>query len=204
VPEMTKEPVENSVLNPSRRGFAAMGLVAAAWSGSAGAAPLAGNLKPQKTRSLKVMVDGNLFRPEAGEHPGLVMFASAAAAHSTNAAVANQLASQGWAVLLVETAALGDPTRITREARAHVEWLLAQPGVSASASQAVHDDKMHGFTLRGVSAAQPTFSFASREERRSAAACNILFAAPGALLAKDPARYDSLSAATRAIYRRAA
>lgn len=205
MPEITKESAGNSILNPSRRGFAAMGVIAAAWSGSAVAAPLANSIKPLKTGSLKVKVDGNLFQPEAGEHPGLVMFSSAAAAKSANAAVAHQLASQGWAVLLVEFGAVEDPTRITRETRAHVDWLVAQQGVSGSAAHATHGDrKMQGFILRSVSAAQPSFSLASREERRTAAAYNLLFAAPGALLAKDRARLESLNSAARSIYRRAA
>jgi hypothetical protein len=206
VPEITKEPAGNSVLNPSRRGFAAMGVIAAAWSGSAVAAPLAGNFKPQKAGALKVKVDGNLFRPEVGEHPGLVMFASAAVSSSANAAVAQQLASQGWSVMLVDSVPVDDPARITRAARAHVHSLLAQPGVLETTTPSANEDDraMRGFMLRSVSAAQPSLSLASREERRSAAASNILFAAPGALLKKDQARFESLSGAARALHRRAA
>lgn len=201
----TIKPAKNLVLNPSRRQFAALGAVAAVCSGSAVAAPLAKSAKSRKTGSLKVKVESNLFRPELGEHPGLVMYASAVAAKSANAAVAHQLASQGWAVLLVEHGAVTDPRGITRETRAHVESLVAQPGVARPVAHATHgDSKMHGFILRSVSAAQPSLSLASREERQSAAVCNVLFAAPGALLAKDRARLESLNSAARAVYRRAA
>jgi hypothetical protein len=204
VSEASSNPGRNLALNPSRRQFAALGAVAAICSGSAAAAPLASSITPLKMGALKVKVDGNLFRPEVGEHPGLVMFASAAAANSANAAVAHQLAAQGWAVLLVETRAVDDPTRITRAARAHVGWLVAQPGVAAPGAQATHGDKMHGFTLRNVSAAQPSLSLVSREERRSAATCNLLFAVPSGLVTKDRVRFESLSSAARAIYRRSA
>ncbi len=205
MPEATMKSASNLDFSPSRREFAVVGAAATLYSGSAVAAPLADNFKPAKAAPLKVKADGKLFRPEKGEHPGLVMYASAAATASANAAVAHQLASQGWAVLLVETGAIDDPTRITRETRAHVEYLVAQPGVSGSVAHATYgDSKMHGFTLRNVSAAQPSLSLASREQRRSAAVCNVLFAAPGALLAKDQARIESLNSAARAMYRRAA
>lgn len=199
--EAITKPAMNLVLNPSRRQFAALGAVAAVCSGHAVAAPLASHAMSRKTGTLKVKIEGNLFRPQVGEHPGLVMYASAAATKSANAAVAQQLASEGWAVLLVEAGLTDDPLRIAVDTRAHVGWLISQNGVSASGTD---NDKMHGFVLRNFSAAQPMLSMASREKRQCAATCNILFAAPKALLAKDKARTESLSSAARAIYRRAA
>jgi hypothetical protein len=196
VSEATINPVRNLALNPSRRQFAALGAVAAIYSGSAAAAPLASNTKPLKTGSLKVTVDGNLFRPEAGEHPGLVMFASAAAANSANAAVAHQLASQGWAVLLVATQVTDDPDRINQAARKHIDWLVTQSGVAAVPAK--ESAANHGYSLHSFGAAQPRLSLASRDERRSAAASAVLFAAPAALLAKHS---ENLNAAARALHR---
>lgn len=200
--EAANKITENRVFKPSRREFAAVSTVAALWSGNAVAAPLSASTKPQAVRSFAAGAHGMLFRPEAGEHPGLVMFESPGSSRSANAAVAQQLASQGWAVLLVETKVTDDPAVIIRDARAHVDWLVAQPGVSAPNADPV--SKMHGFTLRSFSAAAPALSLASRDERRAAATSNMLFAAPGAVLAKDKRRCDSLNVAARALYKRSA
>lgn len=189
-----------SVIAPSRRQFAALGAVTALWGGSAVAAPTSVARKPLAVRSVRAESGTMLFRPETGEHPGLVMFETSGSSHSANAAVAQQLASQGWAVLLVGPHSIDDPARITRDTRGYVRWLVSQPGVAAITAK--ERDSMDGFTLRSFSAAQPSLSLASREERRAAAACNVLFAAPGALLAKDGARCQSLNSAARALYRR--
>ncbi len=123
------------MFNPTRRQFAAFGSVAALWSGSAGAATLTNTASPAKAASHNVQRQGNLFQPETGEHPGLVMFASAAASRSANAAVAQQLASQGLAVLLVEAPVTDDPDRVIHDARVHIDWLVSQSGVAAESGQ---------------------------------------------------------------------
>lgn len=202
---MTKaanKPVKNLVFNPSRRQFAAVGAAAALWSGNAGATTLAAAAKPTKAASLKVQNKGNLFHPETDEHPGLVMFASAAVSHSANAAVAHQLASQGWAVLLVDAPEHADPARVNREAQAHAEWLVAQPGVlkTQNATTTAGASK-HSFVLRSFSAAHPVLSLASRTERRAANASGTLFAAPAAILAQSKNCLNSLHSAARSLHR---
>jgi hypothetical protein len=182
--------------NPNRREFAVLGAVAAFCSGSASATSLTDTTKSASPVSLTVNRQGNLFRPESGEHPGLVMFAAPAASHSANAAVAQQLASQGWAVLLVENHGTDDPARISRDAHAHADWLVAQPGVAAVSPEG--NDAKHGFTLRSFSAVQPKLSLANREQRQAASASAVLFAAPTDMLAK---RAESLNAAARALHR---
>jgi hypothetical protein len=196
VPKAQNKPIRDLVFNPTRRQFAAFGSVAALCSGSAGATSLTVGASSAKAPSHSVHRQGNLFRPESGEHPGLVMFASAAASHSANAAVAEQLASQGWAVLLVESHSSKDPDRINRDARAHVDWLVTQSGVAAIPAK--ESAANHCYTLRSFCAAQPKFSLASRDERQSASASAVLFAAPAALLAKHS---ENLNAAARALYR---
>lgn len=202
---MTKaanKPVKNLVFNPSRREFAAVGATAAFWSGSAGATTLATAAQSTKTASLKVQKKGNLFHPATDEHPGLVMFASAAASRSANAAVAHQLASQGWAVLLVDTPEHSDPARVNKEAQAHTEWLVAQPGVlKAQTATVAAGTSKHGFVLRSFSAAYPALSLASRSERRTANASGTLFAAPAAILAQSKDRLNSLHSAARSLHR---
>ena len=188
--EAANKSAMNLAFKPSRRDFAAFGAVAAMGSGVA--APLAAATVSAKTSSFSVKNDGNLFRPEAGEHPGLVMFASPAASRSANAAVAHQLASKGWAVLLVDTPAHGDSVRMNSDAKVHAKSLVAQPGVLAS---------KHGFVLRSISAAHPTLSLASRAERRAANVSSTLFAAPASVLAQSADRLNSLHSAARALHR---
>jgi hypothetical protein len=110
--------------------------------------------------------------------------------------VAHQLASQGWAVLLVATQVTDDPDRINQAARKHVDWLVTQSGVAAVPAK--ESAANHGYSLHSFGAAQPRLSLASRDERRSAAASAVLFAAPAALLAKHS---ENLNAAARALYR---
>ena len=193
----------NLAVKPSRRDFAAFGAVAA--MGSSIAAPLAAASASDKPRSLVVKNEGGLFRPETGEHPGLVMFASVAASHSANAAVAHQLASQGWAVMLVNAPDYTDTVRVNRDAKAHAKWLLAQPGVSKpKKSAAANSTSTDGFVLRSFSAAHPTLSLASRAERRAANASSTLFAVPATDLAQSKDRLNSLHNAARALHRYAA
>ena len=191
--EAANKAAMNLAFKPSRRELAAFGAVAAI--GSAAAAPLSAATVATKTHSLSVKNDGHLFRPETGEHPGLVMFASPAASRSANAAVAHQLASQGWAVFLVDTPAHGDSARLNREAKAHAKSLVAQSGVLTP---------KQGFVLRSFSAAHPTLSLASRAERRAANASSTLFAVPASALAQSKDRLNSLHSAARALHRYAA
>lgn len=196
MPKSSKKSAGTQMFNPTRRQFAAFGSVAALWSGSAGAATLTNTASPAKAASHNVQRQGNLFQPETGEHPGLVMFASAAASRSANAAVAQQLASQGLAVLLVEAPVTDDPDRVIHDARVHIDWLVSQSGVAADPAK--ENALNHGYTLRSFCAAQPALSLASREQRRAASASGVLFAGPAAEFAK---RSESLNAAARALHR---
>lgn len=192
-------------IKPSRREVAAVGAVAALWSGNAGAAVLQAAAAPVGAGPLPVKVEGNLFRPESGEHPGLVMFSHAAASDAANAAVAQQLAAQGWSVMLVDTQSRSDHRKILAEAGMHVEQLLTKSGVAApgkAAKNAAAGKK--GYQLHAVSAAYPGLSLASRDERREAALSSVLFSVPTALVAKDEKRMESLRSAVRALHKRAA
>jgi hypothetical protein len=185
---------------PSRREFAAFGATAAMCS--ANAAPLAAATVSTKSVAQKVKISGNLFQPETGNHPGLVMFASAAASRSANAAVAHQLASQGWAVMLVEAPALADPSQINLDAHKHVAWLAAQPSVVTSKPVANgHGLSKQGYVLQSFSASHPALSLASREERREANCCGLLFAVPIGALAASDMRRNSLQLAARSLHR---
>lgn len=179
-----------------------MSAVTALWSGNAGATTLASAAQPIKSAPLKVQNKGNLFRPENDEHPGVVMFASAAASRSANAAVAHQLASQGWAVLLVDAPEHADTKRLNRDAQTYTEWLVAQPGVlKPIKATAAHGESKHGFVLRSFSAAHPALSLASRTERRAANTSSTLFAAPAAVIAQSKDRLNSLHSAARSLHR---
>lgn len=174
-----------SVLNTTRRQFAAMSVAAAAATGigsSASAAPL-----PVAERTVS---GGALFAPVSGEHPGLIMFASPAASASANAAVANDLATQGWTVLLVD-APVGDAQQINRAAKAHAATLAGMTGVAKADA---------GYSLRSFDEAQPLLGIGKRPAAKRAAA---LFALPVAT-AKDAARRQSLHNAARSLYRLAA
>jgi hypothetical protein len=191
-------PATKSGFTPSRREFAAFGATAAMCS--ANAAPLAAATGVTKSVVQKVKITGNLFQPETGKHPGLVMFASAAASRSANAAVAQQLAAQGWAVMLVDAPEHADTAQLNRDAQAHAKWLVSQAGVAAPerASRA-KGLASHGFVLRSFSAAHPALSLATRTERRAANASGTLFALPTATQSQD--RLNSLHSAARALHR---
>jgi hypothetical protein len=178
--------------NATRRQFAGMGAVAAAaaatgWCASANAAALPVTERALGTASAK------LFAPEAGSFPGLVMFASPAASAAANAAIARDLAGQGWSVMLVD-APNGDPQQINRAAKAHAAVLSTQTGVAVGEG---------AFVLRSFSAAQPAMSLASRSERQLAVRSGVLFALPAAA-AKSAAQQESLHRAARSLYRLAA
>lgn len=179
-----------TVLNTTRRQFAAIGMVAATaaatgFSATANAAPL-----PVAARAVAGVSVATLFAPELGEHPGLVMFASPAASRAANAVVAKELAGQGWSVLLVDPP-LGDEQQINRTAKAHTALLARQAGVAKAES---------GYSLRSFAAAPPAFSLPGR---RAGARSAVLFALP-AIAAKSDARRESLHKAARALQNLAA
>ncbi len=178
-----------------------MGAVAALWGGSAGASTLKTSTSAE-SGPFPVAVEGNVFRPEYGEHPGLVMFTYAAASNATNAAVAQQLAAQGWSVMLVPAKSTASYENIRAEARQSVHQLLARPGVAALAK--AEGSPADAYVLRNISAAKPKLSLASRAERQAAASSCVLFSVPAALVAKDKKRMESLVAAARALQGRAA
>jgi hypothetical protein len=191
---------------PSRREFA--GLSAAALSGAgvlskaANAAPIGVTVKDVTIPSHNGQTSGQLFGSATGEYPGLVMFASAAASREANAAVAQQLATQGWNVLLVKPQSINDPTQLNRDARAHYGWLAAQAGIQAPAITLTDESSdKHGFTLHSFSAAFPKLSLASRDERRTAAANGVLFAVPDLPVGKSSIVTESLRSAARSLHR---
>lgn len=170
------------VLNTTRRQFAAMGVAAVAASGFSGSASAAS--LPVAERSVS---GAALFAPTAGEHPGLVMFASPAASASANAAVARDLAKQGWAVMLV-AAPSGDVRQINQTAKAHTALLASQSGVITAEA---------GYSLRNFDEAAPLLGIGKLPGAKRGAA---LFALPVAA-AKSDARRQSLHNAARALYR---
>jgi hypothetical protein len=184
---MTDQPTK-PILNTTRRQFAALGVAAVAATGMGSAASAAALPVVESA-----LAGSTLFAPEMGEYPGLVMYASPAASQSANAAVARDLAKQGWAVMLVATPS-GDAQAINRAAKGHATALAAQPGVTGEAAD---------YSLRGVSAAQPALSLASRSERQAAVQFGVLFALPAAA-AKSATNRDSLDRAARTLYRLAA
>lgn len=97
--------------------------------------------------------------------------------------VARSLASQGWAVLLVDHASTDD-REVTEQARACVAWLEQQDVVASTGKPEarIGNGVGHGYKLRSVSAALPRFSFASADERKMAAASATLFAVPDAVV----------------------
>ena len=175
------------VFNTTRRQFAAMSVATAAASGIGSAAAAAPLSVAERTVS-----GGALFAPVSGEHPGLVMFASLAASPSANAAIAKELAGQGWAVMLVD-APSGDQAQISATAKAHTDALARQTGVATSGA----------YNLCSFSAAEPALSLATRAQRKNSVCNGVLFALPAAA-SKDEARRESLNSATRSLYRLAA
>jgi hypothetical protein len=198
VPDTSKDSTAKLAIEPTRRQFAAMGAIATTmmgWSGAAAAAPVAISERSASVATDRGQVTGKLFRPESGEQPGLVMFAFAAASPSANAAVARQLAEQGWSVLLVDAPTGASPQAINRDARAHIAWLKGQPGVAGGT-----DD----YRLRTVGATFPKLSLASRTERQAASKSAVLFAVPTGPESNTKARAESLADAARSLHRIAA
>jgi hypothetical protein len=177
--------VTKPALNATRRQFAAMGVAAVAATGIGSSASAAA---PQVAE--RAISGAAMFTPITGEYPGLVMFASPAASRSANAAVAGDLAKQGWAVLLVD-APSGDVRAINQVARAHTALLAAQPGVAKAEA---------GYSLRSFDEAAPLLGIGKLPGAQRGAA---LFAMPVAS-AKSDERRQSLHNAARALYRLAA
>jgi hypothetical protein len=200
VANASKNPAGKLAIEPTRRQFAAMGAVATSmlgWSGVAAAAPAAVSDSNVSVATELGQVAARLFKPEAGEQPGLVMFAFAAASASANAAVARQLAEQGWSVLLVDAPADATPQAINRAARAHTAWLNSQPGVAGGNRSGGADD----YRLRSIGATFPKLSLASRAERQAASRSAVLFAVPAGQDGNTKARTESLTGAARALHR---
>jgi hypothetical protein len=203
VPETSKKLTGNLAIEPTRRQFAAMGAIATTilgWSGTAAAAPIAIGERRVSVAAEQGQVAARLFQSEAGEQPGLVMFAFAAASPSANAVVARQLAEQGWSVLLVDAPTSASPQAINRDARAHIAWLNAQPGVASGNLAEGKND----YRLRSVAATFPKVSLASRAERQAASRSAVLFAVPNGRDSNTKARAESLTGAARALHRLAA
>ena len=174
-------------LTASRRQFGIMGAVAA----MAGLAqPAAAAVGTRKITEAAVSVptpygasSARFFHPATGQHRGLVMWGADASSQK----VAQSLASQGWAVLLVSPGSGADEhldRQINKEARAYVAWLEAQDVVASTGKGAELTGATvgYGYKLRGVSAALPRFSFANDEQRKVAAASATLFAVPDAVV----------------------
>lgn len=181
---MTDQPTK-SALSTTRRGFAAMGVAAVAASGFGGSA-----LAAEVQVAERAISGAALFAPTTGEHPGLVMFASSAVSTSASAAVARDLAKQGWVVMLV-AAPTGDVRAINQAARAHAALLAAQPGVAKAEA---------GYSLRSFDEAAPLLGIGKLPAAKRGAA---LFAMP-TTAAKSDARRQSLHNAARALHRLAA
>jgi len=200
VPETSKSSTNTLAIGATRRQFAAMSAIATTvlgWGGTAVAAPIAISESSVNVPTAVGQAAARLFKPEAGELPGLVMFAFAAASPSANAAVARRLAEQGWSVLLVDAPEGASPQAINRVARAHIAWLSAQPGVAAVNGK-------NDYRLRSVAATFPKVSLASRAERQAASKSAVLFAVPNGQDGNAKARTESLASAARALHRLAA
>ena len=203
MPEMSEQSTDKLAIEPTRRQFVAMGAMATTalgWSGTAAAAPIAVSEHSVSVPAGQRQVAAKLFKPELGEQPGLVMYSYAAASPSANAAIARQLAEQGWSVLLVDAPTGANPEAINRGARAHVAWLRAQPGVTGGD---LASGKNH-YRLRTVAASYPKVSLASRAERQAACGSAVLFAVPEGQASDTKARAESLAGAARALHRLAA
>ena len=203
MPKTSRHSTDKLTVEPTRRQFVAMGAIATTvlgWSGTASAAPIAIGEHSVSVSAARGPVAARLFKPELGEQPGLVMFAFAAASPSANAAVARQLAEQGWSVLLVDAPTGASPEAINRDARAHSAWLTTQPGVAGGD---LVSGKNH-YRLRTVAASYPKVSLASRAERQAASRSAVLFAVPEGQASNTKARAESLAGAARALHRLAA
>lgn len=156
--------------------------------------------------------DAYFVRPDSGRHEPVVLWAAGGEGRSANVAVADYLAQQGFAVLMVDrpyhALAAGQAGGLhvdqlaNRDARALVAWLNRQEGVNPSREDAASVAGLgHGFTLRNVSASHPRMSLASRSERQSAAQSAMMVAIPTAGVARKPERMEKLSQAVRLAHR---
>lgn len=180
----------------SRRTFAVAGGAGAAVLMARGASAAPAQVSADKVSIATPVgkVDGVMLRAGADAQPGIVMWGG-----SASEPVARDLAARGFAVLLVdgERHAAADEQAINREAKALVRWLGGQEGIAPSPAVSRTPGIGNGYVLRGVSAARPTLSLASRSERQRAATFGLLFALPEATVARVPARMDLIRASTR-------
>jgi len=180
----------------SRRAFAAVGAAGAfaALTGTAGATPLKVAATRVTVATPSGSVGGLFIAAGEGRHPGVVMWAAPDAEP-----IARNLAERGFAVLLVDSSrhAAADPRSINREAKALVAWLADQPAVDRARTVPGSAGIGNGYVLRSVSAARPALSLATRAERKSAAACGMLFALPELAVARSPARMGAINDSAR-------
>lgn len=202
-------------LNVSRRGFAAMGAAAAAVA-SVGTAQAATATVLKKSREVIATplgsADAYFVRPDSGRHEPVVLWAAGGESRGASVAVADYLAEQGFAVLMVDrpyhalAAVQADGLHVdqltNRDARALVAWLNRQDGVQPSVESMADPVGLgHGFTLRNISASHPRMSLANRSERQSAAQSAMMVAIPTAGVARKPDRMEKLSQAVRLAHR---
>lgn len=170
-------------LTASRRQFGIMGAVAAMAGLAQPAAAATGTSKAvERTVSVPTpfgQADAKFFHPANGQYRGLVMWGSDVGSQK----VAQSLAAQGWAVLLVD-GSFNDATQVNQEARACVAWLEKQDAVASTGKAPEHGSNSvgYGYRLRTASAALSRFSFANDDERKLAAASATLFAVPDAVV----------------------
>ncbi len=207
--------IPGASLNVSRRGFAAMGVAVAAVAG-VGTAKAATPTALRKSREVVATPLGNadtyFVRPASGRHEPVVLWAPGGEKRDANVAVADYLAEQGFAVLMVDrsyhdlapgqTGGLHVDQLAHRDASALVAWLNRQDGVQPSSGNPAAPTALgHGYTLRAISAAHPRMSLASRSERQVAAQSGMMVAIPAAGVARQPERMEKLSQAVRLAHR---
>lgn len=207
--------IPSASLNVSRRGFAAMGAAVAAAAG-VGTAKAATPTALRKSREVIATPLGNadtyFVRPTSGQHEAVVLWAPGGEKRDANVAVADYLAEQGFAVLMVDRSyhdlapgqigGLHVDQLANRDARALVAWLNRQDGVQPSSESTAGPAALgHGYTLRTISAAHPRMSLANRSERQVAALSGMMVAIPTAGVARRPDRMEKLSQAVRLAHR---
>lgn len=207
--------IPSAPLNVSRRGFAAMGAAVAAVA-SVGTAQAATPTALKKSREAIATplgsTDAYFVRPDSGRHDPVVLWAAGGDQRGANVAVAEYLAQQGFAVLMVDRpyhviaagqiGGLHVDQLANREARALVAWLNRQEGVQPSTESAAASAGLgHGYTLRVISASHPRMSLASRSERQAAAQSGMMVAIPAKGVASKADRMEKLSQAVRLAHR---
>ncbi|WP_088307235.1 dienelactone hydrolase family protein [Novosphingobium sp. B 225] len=137
----------NPATGLSRRQFAALGVVTAAAAGYSGVAHAA---LPVQERKVQVETrDGTATvlyaHPAEGKHPGVVLWPDVAGLRSSNEAIARELASAGFAVMMIDPyyRAGSAPSKadklanlreehVTRDSKDLTAWLDAQVEVASA------------------------------------------------------------------------